>query len=160
MCQQTNRANRRLSGYPHTNVTTFTVGHLAGAGNNLCSVIPVNHHDLSVTTEHECAAIESGATDASRPAGFIRACWLLLDGLRIALQEGNVAPRTPLRTRPSTDEPSTHPWHQISNRCCKGQALSGKRRNSAAVYPQGPLWIPAYVGMKDSGRGTTEPKWR
>jgi hypothetical protein len=26
-------------------------------------VIPANHHDLSVTTEHESAAIESGATD-------------------------------------------------------------------------------------------------
>ena len=118
MCQQANRANRRLSGYPHTNVTTFTVGHLAGAGNNLCPVIPANQHDLSVTTEHESAAIESGATDASRPAGFIRACRLLLDGPRIAIQEGNVVPRTFLRTRPSTDEPSAHPWHQISNSCC------------------------------------------
>ena len=82
------------------------------------SVIPANNHDLSVTTEHESAAIESGATDASRPAGFIRACRLLLDGLRIPLQQGNVVPRTSRRTRPSTDEPSAHPWHQISNSCC------------------------------------------
>jgi hypothetical protein len=85
----------------------------------LCtSVIPANHHDPSVTTEHESAAIESGATDASRPAGFIRACRLLLYGLRIPLQQGTVVPRTPRRSRHSTDEPSAHPWHQISSCCC------------------------------------------
>jgi len=40
----------------------------------LCtSVIPANPHDLSVTTEHESAATESGATDVFRPAGLIRA---------------------------------------------------------------------------------------
>ena len=85
----------------------------------LCTrVIPANNHDLSATTEHESAAIESGATDASRPAGFIRACRLFLDGLWIRLQQGNVVPRTSRRTRPSTDEPLAHPWHQISNSCC------------------------------------------
>jgi hypothetical protein len=29
------------------------------------SVIPASHHDLSVTTEHESAAIESSAKDVS-----------------------------------------------------------------------------------------------
>jgi hypothetical protein len=82
---------------------------------------PGENHDLSVTTEHESAAIESGATDASRPAGFIRACRLLLDGLGIPLQQETVVPRTPLLLRPGTDEPSAHPWHQISSsRCTKG----------------------------------------
>ncbi len=27
-------------------------------------------------------------------------------------------PRTPRRSRHSTDEPSAHPWHQISGSCC------------------------------------------
>ena len=82
------------------------------------SSFPRTDHDLSVTTERESAAIESGATDASRPAGFIRASRLLLDGLRIPLQQRNLVPRTSRRTRPSTDEPSAHPWHQISNSSC------------------------------------------
>jgi len=38
------------------------------------AVIPADHHDLSVTTEDESAATESGATDVFRPAGLIRAC--------------------------------------------------------------------------------------
>jgi hypothetical protein len=64
------------------------------------SVIPANSDDLPVTTEHESAAIESGATDASRPAGFIRARRSLLDGLRIPLQQETVVPRTSRRTGP------------------------------------------------------------
>ena len=102
------------------------------------SVIPANHHDLSVTTEHESAAIESGATDASRPAGFIRACRLLLDGLRIPLQHETVVPRAPRRTRPGTDEPSAQPWHQISDGCCNEWALSGKRGSAR----RGTDWTP------------------
>jgi hypothetical protein len=81
-------------------------------------VIPANLHGASATTEHEIAAIESGATDASRPAGFIRACRLLPDGLWTPLQQGNSVPRTSRRSHPSTDEPSAHPWHQISNSSC------------------------------------------
>ena len=99
----------------------------------LFSVIPANNQDPSVTTVYESAAIESGATDTSRPEGFIRACRLLPDGLLIPLQQGNTMPRTSRRTRPCTDEPSAHPWHQISNSSCtKRQALSGKRRNDRA----------------------------
>ncbi len=63
-----------------------------GAGSltvtGVSSVILANNHDLSVTTEQESAAIESGATDASRPAGFIRACRLLLDGPRYVSSKG------------------------------------------------------------------------
>ena len=50
------------------------------------SVIPANHHDLSVTTEDESAAMESGATDVFRPAGLIRACLVLLYGRRMPVQ--------------------------------------------------------------------------
>jgi len=48
--------------------------------------IPANHHDLSVTTEDESAAMESGATDAFRPAGLIRACLVLLYGRQTQVQ--------------------------------------------------------------------------
>jgi hypothetical protein len=80
----------------------------------VCYVIPANRHDLSVTTEHESAATESGATDVFRPAGLIRAGRLLLDGPRIPLRQEKVVPRTSGVSRPRTDEPSAHPWHQIS----------------------------------------------
>jgi hypothetical protein len=105
---------------------------------SLWSVIPGKNHDLSVTTEHESAAIESGATDASRPAGFIRACRLLLHYLRIPLRHGKVVPRRSQRTRSSTDEPSAHPWHQISNICCtKGRDFQVKSTNPwTAQFPQ------------------------
>jgi len=63
--------------------------------NRFFSVILAKNRDLSVTTEHERAAICAGATDASCPAGLIRACRLY-------------------QTHPSTDEPSVHPWHQTS----------------------------------------------
>jgi hypothetical protein len=58
-------------------------------------VIPMNNHDLLVTTEDESASMESGATDASRLRDSS-----VLDHYR--------------QTRPGTDEPSAHPWHQIS----------------------------------------------
>jgi Cft2 family RNA processing exonuclease len=112
-------------------------------------VIPANNHDLSVTTEHESAAIEYGATDASRPAGFIRACPLLLDGLWILLQQGNIVPRTSRQTRPSTDEPSAHPWHQISNsRCTKGRHFQVKA-GIQGVESGGTrdFWTPAFAGV-------------
>jgi hypothetical protein len=50
------------------------------------SAIHANHHDPSVTTEHESVAIESGATDAFRPAGLIRACMVLLYDRRLPVQ--------------------------------------------------------------------------
>jgi hypothetical protein len=105
----------------------------------LFSVIPANNHDLSDTTEHESAATKSGATDASRPAGFIRACRLLLDGLPISLRQGKAVPRPSRQSRPSTDEPSAHPWRQISNSCCtKGrhfQVIAGiQHRQGRGAY--------------------------
>ncbi len=91
------------------------------------SAIIVNNHDLAVTTDIESAAIEFGASDASRPARFIRTRRLLLYGLRIPLQQGNVVPLTSRRTRPGTDEPSAHPWHQNSDSCCtKGRHFEVK----------------------------------
>ena len=60
------------NGHGPTNSQTLTVFQFS-----LVLVIPANHHDLLVTTEHESAAIESGATDVFRPAGLIRACRLL-----------------------------------------------------------------------------------
>jgi hypothetical protein len=93
----------------------------------VCYVIPANRHDLSVTPEHESAATKSGATGVFRPAGLIRAGRLLLDGLRIPFLQEKVVPRTSGVSRPSTDEPSAHPWHQISKSCCtKGRRFQVK----------------------------------
>ena len=76
----------------------------------------------------------------------------------------SLVPRTSRRTRPSTDEPSAHPWHQISNSSCSkgrhfqvnvgmtGCALYESDKNSGNGYklycetiPRGP---EAGVSMK------------
>ena len=59
-------------------------------------------------------AMSSGATDASGPAGLIRASQLVPAGRGASLQQGNVTPRTYRGAGARTDEPSAHPWHQVS----------------------------------------------
>ena len=59
------------------------------------SVVPANIHDLAVTTEHESAGMESGATDAPKA----HPC---LHGFSDDRQA---------RMSPAS---GTHPWHQIS----------------------------------------------
>ena len=69
---------------------------------------PTNDHDLAVTTEHESAGMESGATDASLPRDS-----------SVLTYYG--------QTRRRTDEPSAHPWHQISiDFCITGMHFQAK----------------------------------
>jgi hypothetical protein len=139
-------------------------------------VIPANHHDLSVTTEDESAPIESGATDVFRPAGLIRACRLLLDGLPIPLRQGKVVCRPSRRSRPRTDEPdgtSVAPnFHQLPALRTPFQVKAGiqvflilpgprLRRSDGADRWKSPkstalgsspgsrTWIPASAGMTE-----------
>ena len=64
----------------------------------------MNYHDLSVATEHESAAIVSGATDVFRLAALIRACRLLPDGRWICAARKPDVAEVP-SARPGTDEP-------------------------------------------------------
>ncbi len=66
---------------------------------------PADCHNVWVTTEHESGAMVSGATDAFRLAGLIRACRLLPDGRWIPLRKGHLMWGTCRWTRPRTDEP-------------------------------------------------------
>jgi hypothetical protein len=86
------------------------------------AVTPANIHDLSATTEHERAAMDSGATDASRSR----------DSSVLVYYR---------QTRPRTDEPSVHPWHQTSiDSLFSRHTLSGKSGNpgktSGFLLPQ------------------------
>jgi hypothetical protein len=119
--------------------------------------IPANSHYLSVTAQHESATIDSGATDASRPAGFIRACWLLRDGLRIAVQQGSqchgrsdgpVSARMSLRhirgtkyLRAAAQRAGTFRQKRESN--------EGDSRIHPTVCLPRPFWIPVCSGMTD-----------
>jgi hypothetical protein len=67
---------------------------------------PTNHYEVSITTEHESAATDSGATDVFRLAGLIRACRLLPHCRWTPLRQGYRMWGTCRRMRPRTDEPS------------------------------------------------------
>jgi hypothetical protein len=116
--------------------------------------IAANHHDRSVTTEHESAAAESGATDVFRPAGLIRValslCWRLLKSLlgqwlyvrSFYWRRERVSLVQALSAWPSISLPNSgtgHPscWPKLS---------------ALPAYPQGDVW--RLISERASGSGT------
>jgi len=86
---------------------------------------------LSVATENESAATESGATDASRSrdSSVLAHC------------------RQP---RSGTDEPSAHPWHQIAiGSCMLGTHFQVKAGVEKARAKRG-TQIPCFAGLDSS----------
>ena len=116
--------------------------------------IAANHHDRSVTTEHESAAAESGATDVFRPAGLIRValslCWLLPKSL---LGQGPYARSSFWECVRVSLAQALSAWPSISlPNSGTGRPSCWPTLSALPAYPQGDGW--RLISERASGSGT------
>ena len=115
--------------------------------------IAANHHDRSVTTEHESAAAESGATDVFRPAGLIRValrfCWRLLKSL---LGQGLCVRSFFWRCETVSLVQALSAWPSISlPNSGTGHLSCWLRLSALPAFPQGDVW--RLISERASGSG-------